>query len=305
MLSNARPQTISLSSDKELKTLVENRKAFTLSHCELNVFETYEKSHSVALHFNDLVVTSMLRGKKKMYLYDQPGFDYLPGETLIVPANEKMFIDFPEAESDNPTQCIALAIDADKISNTLHFLNEKYPRENKNDSWQLSQQDYHLNNNSALSQQIDKVMRICLEDSADKDILADLALQELLIRIMQQQNNASLTKDIKSSNSVLHHITAFIRENISEKLSIDLLAKMAYMSKASFYRLFKKELGINPTTYILQEKIRKAKQLLSVSSSSIGDTGYQLGFPDVNYFHRQFKKAEGITPSQFKRIQQH
>jgi AraC-like DNA-binding protein len=290
-----------LTHEKSLKTLVENRTIFSLNHCELNIFETYQKSDLVPLKFNDLVVTSMLRGKKIMHLFEEPQFEYLPGETVIVPSNVEMKIDFPEASKENPTQCIALAIDNKIITDTLDFLNEKYPKEGKTNLWKLDHENYFFYNNVELAGTINKLIKECMGDSITKDAIADLTLQELIIRIIQTQT-AKRFEDEKfiDSSSPISPSIDFIKKNIRESISLKDLSDKACMSTTSFYRYFKRELGMSPIEYILNEKIKHAKKLLSNPNVHVNEVSYASGFEDCNYFIRLFKKYEGVTPKQYQ-----
>ncbi len=292
---------LQLSQEKSLKTLVENRTIYNLSHCELNLFETYESTKMVPLKFNDLVVTSMLRGKKIMHLFDDPEFEYLPGETVIVPSNVEMKIDFPEATKNNPTQCLALAIDQSKITEILNFLNEQYPKEGNNMFWQLNYQNYFFYNNVEMATTINKLIKECMSTSVAKDILADLTLKELLIRIIQTQTVKSLDEGkFIENNNPIKEVTEYIKQNLKENMSLKSLSEKACMSTTSFYRFFKRELGMSPIEYILNEKIKCAKNLLRNPTIQINEVCYLSGFEDANYFIRLFKKHEGITPKQYQ-----
>lgn len=293
--------TPELTPERSLKTLVENRTVFSLNHCELNLFETYQESTLVPLKFNDLVVTSMLRGKKVMHLMGDPSFEYLPGETVIVPSNVEMKIDFPEANKQNPTQCIALAIDNNVIQDTLEFLNEKYPKEGSNNLWKLDKENYFFYNNIDLANAINKLIKECMGNSITKDAIADLTLQELIIRIIQTQTLKSFDNEIiASSKSPITPSIEYIRENIKNTINLKDLSDKACMSTTSFYRYFKRELGISPIEYILNEKIKYAKKLLSNPNIQVNEVSYATGFEDCNYFIRIFKKYEGVTPKQYQ-----
>lgn len=293
--------TPALTQEKSLKTLVENRTVFSLDHCELNIFETYQKSDLVPLKFNDLVVTSMLRGKKIMHLFEETSFEYLPGETVIVPSNIEMKIDFPEASKENPTQCIALAIDNNIITNTLNFLNEKYPKDGKNNFWKLDHENYFFYNNIELAGTINKLIKECMGTSITKDAIADLTLQELIVRIIQTQTAKRFEEEVYiDHNSSIAPSIEYIKKNIHENLKLKDLSDKACMSTTSFYRYFKRELGMSPIEYILNEKIKYAKKLLSNPNIHVNEVSYATGFEDCNYFIRLFKKHEGVTPKQYQ-----
>lgn len=302
MVKGAPIQHIDLTHPKYLQTLVENRRVFNMENCELNVFESYQQAFLVPLTFNDFVITSMVRGKKVMHLLGDDPFDYLPGETVIVPANETMKIDFPEAQHDNPTQCIALAVDKGYIYKTLDYLNEYYNSKENEHNWELQFNQYHFQNDNDVSELINKLMRVCSSESIVKNIYADLNLKELLIRLVQSQYLEQISKDSQSNSNSgrLQFVLDYIRNHITDKILVDDLSARSHMNRSAFFKLFKDQFGITPVEYINRERVRLAKHLLTDSNLSVTEISWQSGFNDPNYFVRLFKKVEGITPGAYR-----
>jgi len=298
-------QPIDLTHPKQLQRLVENRRVYNLNNCELNIFESYQQDYRVPLTFGDFVITSMMRGKKIMHLFDKPSFEYRPGETVILPANETIIIDFPEATIDNPTQCIAFSVDEGYIRSTLQYLNEYYNNEyTDQNNWRLQFNRYHFNNDTDLTELINKLVRICSSTDLSRDIYADLGMKELLIRILQNQHLQLIAdeKDTNSNNSRLHFVLHYINEHLTENISVDTLCRKAYLSRNIFFKWFKDQFGITPLQYINRERLKLAKQLLADKNNSVGQVSALCGFNDTNYFIRLFRNAEGITPGTYQLI---
>lgn len=294
---------VNLTNPQSLETLVENRRVFSLQNCELNIFESYQQAYMVPLTFNDFIVTSMVRGKKIMHLADKNPFDYLPGETVIVPGGETMQIDFPEATEENPTQCIALAVDESYIRSTLGFLNEYY--NNEKDSyreWKLQFNEYHFYNDNEVSELINKLIRICSSNESTKNIYADLSLKELLVRLVQSQYLQQVRSETlqHSNQGRWQYVLDYIHKNLSDKIQINELSSKSYLNRSTFFRLFKEQFGITPVEYINRERLRLAKHLLADTDYNVTEISWQTGFTDVNYFVRLFKKTEGITPGSYR-----
>ncbi|UTX50456.1 helix-turn-helix domain-containing protein [Chryseobacterium sp. MA9] len=291
--------TPELRKESQLLSLVENQTKFNLNNCEFSIYETHKTAFDVKLHFENIAFTAMLRGKKHMKLDNKTNyFDYYPGESILVAPGETMVIDFPEAD-ETPTQCISLSLNPDFIEDSLNYLNYHLPKVDETSQWNIQLDEYFLFNNKALASATNNIMRIAMDDNSQKDIMADFALKELLIRLMQTQARSMVEKNIVKNKSRIGFVVDYIKRNLHQKLSIDSIAKLAYVSKSNFFKMFKDELGTSPNDFILQERITRAKELLA-SQTSIKETAFQTGFSDTNYFTRVFKQLEGVTPKSYQ-----
>ncbi|MCS3532654.1 helix-turn-helix domain-containing protein [Chryseobacterium sp. JUb7] len=291
--------TPELKKENQLLSLIENQTKFNLNNCEFSIYETHKAAFDVKLHFETIAFTAMLRGKKHMKLDNKTGyFDYFPGESVLVSPGETMVIDFPEAD-ETPSQCISLSLNPEFIENSLNHLNYHLPKVDETSQWNIELDEYFLFNNQSLASATNNIMRIAMDDNSQKDIMADFALKELLIRLMQTQARSMVEKNIAKNKSRIGFAVDYIKKNLHQKLSIDSIAKLAYVSKSNFFKMFKDELGTSPNEFILQERINKAKELLA-SQNSIKETAYQTGFSDANYFTRVFKQFVGVTPKSYQ-----
>lgn len=295
------PNKVALTAKENLLTLVEHRQRFDIEEAQLNIFETHRKAERVKLSFSDFVLTTMLRGKKVMHLSQKESFDYLPGESVIVPGDEVMEIDFPEADEYNPTQCLALVISKEKVMDTLERLNSKYPKSAAKEEWRIQEQYFHIANNLHLSNSISQLVHVTLHDeSREKGTIAELKVEEILIRLMQTQARQLLEAEYLSlTNHPLAFVIGYIKENLHEKISMDTLCKKACMSKANFYRKFTEEFGLTPQAYIQQERLKRARYLLKNTGMNVTEVAFATGFQNPAHFNTAFKKETGYTPGQY------
>jgi len=290
-------------SNRKLSTLVENRTIYSAEYAELNIYETYIKAEQVVLKFDFPIIASMLTGKKVMHLEGFDAFDFFPGESVVMPTQKEMVIDFPIATIDKPTQCLALGIDALKIEEVVGKFNHHVAIENENNKWNLDANASHLINNVDVNHLIERLTYTFTNNNTSKDILLDLMIQELIVRLLQTKAKSLIVSDTHTFNDTrIGTVIKFIKENLTNKdITVDQLANKAHMSASHFHKQFKNTLGISPIDYINSEKIKFSKKLIKSSQNlRISEIAFQSGFNNTSYFNRQFKKMEMMTPQQFK-----
>jgi len=291
-------------NNRKLTTLVENRTTYNADYAELNIYETHAFAEKVSLTFNFPVIASMLTGKKIMHIDGFEAFDFFPGESVVMPSNKEMVIDFPIATKESPTQCLALGIDAFKIDEVVEKFNQQVAIENENNDWNLDETASHLINNTDVNHLIERLTYTFTNNNKSKDVLLDLMIQELIIRLLQTKAKSLIINDPNQifNDTRIGTVIKYIKENLTNKdISVDLLAKKAYMSTSHFHKQFKNTLGISPIDYINSEKIKFSKKLIKESKDfRMSEIAFKSGFNNTSYFNRQFKKMELMTPQQFK-----
>mgnify|MGYP001794572273 CR=1 FL=1 len=286
--------------NRRLETLVENQTTYAAQNAELHLFETHQEAEQVLLRFHQPVLASMLEGKKVMHLDGMTSFSFLPGESLILPADELMCIDFPEAEMATPTRCLALAIAEEKIKNTVAFLNDS--RSKVDSEWKFTDYNFHFTNDVAIQQLIRRLTFLFTEDHSSRDIFVDFTLRELVIRILQTENKRIYTEQTMqlSSSHRLAYIIHYIRTNLDKNLTIKELSQKVYMSESNFHRVFKNELNISPIDFINNERMKLAVSLLQNPRKKIKEVYMECGFNSLSYFVRMFKRSEQVTPKEYQ-----
>lgn len=98
-------------------------------------------------------------------------------------------------------------------------------------------------------------------------------------------------------------IREYIEECYAEDISLAALAGLAGLSPYHLTRVFRQATGMPPHAYLLDVRIRRARQLLR-QGQPLAETAYATGFVDQSHFHRQFKRVVGVTPGQYRNFLQ-
>ena len=111
-----------------------------------------------------------------------------------------------------------------------------------------------------------------------------------------------IPRNIESpTKSLVTQAVEYISENATAKTSVSQLAEHWGMSETHFRRVFKQYTGRTPKDHIIAAQISKAKQLLA-TGHPIKQTAAIIGYDDVCYFMRIFKKNTTLTVAQFQRL---
>lgn len=141
----------------------------------------------------------------------------------------------------------------------------------------------------------EKMYNICTS-CGDCNSYEAMAQLYCILAIVEKAYDSSYSK----SDKKLDGIIAYLNANYKEKIAVNTLADEYGVTPRRFNDIFKKKTGLSPMAYIIDLRIKEAKELLKLGYISVNEVAAETGFSDITYFSRIFKSKTGISPLQYK-----
>ncbi|MDP4091135.1 MAG: response regulator [Bacillota bacterium] len=102
------------------------------------------------------------------------------------------------------------------------------------------------------------------------------------------------------TGGLVEQVSHWVLENIDGEISLKAAADALFVNKTYLSEAFKQKTRISFVEYATQVKMERAKKLMREGSLKIYEIGDRLGFKDVEYFSKLFKRYTTMTPSEYR-----
>lgn len=297
--------TQKISQLRAPRVLIENKISFAGPDSEVSIYDTYEAASRVRLDAGELLFCGMVTGRKVMHTTGTDsiakGQVFLPHESFVMAPGGVVEIDFPDATLKNPTTCLTVEISKERVSSINDRLNGSLPMLELADQWQVRGPVLHTHHSSETQRLLTRLTTLFTENHPDRDILIDLNISELIIRMLRHKTRDFLLaycSNDPEANSLIAALD-WINSTLSRPLDVDQLCRHAGMSRSRLYVEFKEKLGCSPVELQQQLRLKRAAERIK-NGEAITAISYDLGFNSPSHFCHRFKNFFGCTASEYR-----
>lgn len=152
---------------------------------------------------------------------------------------------------------------------------------------------FHIDNLAPYVDLLNQFNTEWLKQTGEYKLKCKILLYTILAKLTEDQCNLR-------TNPIIENIKQFITDNYNKELTLSSIADHVKLNPVYCGALFKKEENCTIPQYINIIRINAATSLLKNSYLSVGDVAFEVGFNDIYYFSKLFKKITGVTPSSLK-----
>lgn len=141
---------------------------------------------------------------------------------------------------------------------------------------------------------------ITVKDKFYAEIVKD-ASRTLLMYIFRMVNRSKDTVNLHNKDNIMNIVLAYIDKNFLTNIGLSDIAEECYVNKYYLSHVFTESFGMSVGQYIRAKKIEFAQKCIVETDLPMAEIATQCGVADPAYFDRQFKKATGLTPVQYRK----
>jgi AraC-like DNA-binding protein len=235
------------------------------------------------------------QGKKLCYVGDQK-YEYSAGSVLVMFHPMAVEVEIVEASPEVPFLVAGAAIDLGRMAEVLLRLDRIDGAAAKPVSIDPSGIfSIPLNDNL-----LDPFIRLfeSLANPRDAAMLGDSIVDEIYYRLLCDERGGELRFLLQQRGQfqLISKAVEHIHQNLDKPVSVDELAKMAHMSRPTFYENFRDVMHLSPLQYAKSVKLVKAHTLIKEGKKA-NEAGYLVGYNSPAQFSREYKRHFGFAPS--------
>ena len=142
-----------------------------------------------------------------------------------------------------------------------------------------------------------------VEETEKKALFFKEIAENLLSSIIHLILRVSATNgDYEEINGVYRRVKNYLNVHYADKLTLDSICETFFVSKSYLSHVFKELNGDSPMHYLAEVRLRRARELLLGTDLPVRAVAENTGYPDACYFCRVFRRAEGMTPGDFRKM---
>ena len=156
----------------------------------------------------------------------------------------------------------------------------------------------HIGISDTIVSLYDDILKFAIQEKSGYQELISSIVLHILGSIYYKKRNKSFTNTYVVDK--INEARILMKEQVENPESPEQIASQLGLGYSWFRRMFKEYTGVSPAQYQQQQRLLKAKELLTASSLNISEIAYSLKFENAGQFSTFFKKKAGITPSEFR-----
>lgn len=148
---------------------------------------------------------------------------------------------------------------------------------------------------------IDELDALCIQKPYGYQLAIKSALFGIMFRLVGEHSSAEFKSASPKKLEKIKTVLTFVEDNFRSPITIDEIAGVVFYSRSHFMEFFKTATGKSFIEYLNDYRLEKAAEILRLSGDNIIDIAAAVGFDNLSYFNRCFKKKFGAAPGEYRR----